>query len=127
VYLVRTGIVNKVYRRKNMLNRKQLIGSVCLAMTVTLVLGLVSLAAVGSEPKVVTLQGFVSTYVDANGVVESVQLTTDENVTYEVVLDEKGIELGKKMDGKEVEVNGIVTEKDEQKWVKVQSFKALEK
>ena len=110
-----------------MLNRKQLIGSVCLAMTVTLVLGLVSLAAVGSEPKVVTLQGFVSTYVDANGVVESVQLTTDENVTYEVVLDEKGIELGKKMDGKEVEVNGIVTEKDEQKWVKVQSFKALEK
>ena len=109
-----------------MLNRKQLIGAVCLAMTVTLVSGLVSLAAEGSEPNVVTLQGFVSTYVDANGVIESVQLTTDEDITYEVVLDEKGIELGKEMDGKEVEVNGIVTEEDEQKWVKVQSFKALE-
>ena len=109
-----------------MLTRKQLIRVVCLAMTMTLVPGLVSLAVEDSESNVVTLQGFVSTYVDANDVIESVQLTTAENITYEVVLDEKGTELGEKMDGKDVEVKGIVTENDEQMWIKVQSFKALE-
>lgn len=109
-----------------MLTRKQLIVVVCLAITVTLVSGLVSLAAEGSEPNVVTLRGFVSTSADANNVIKSVRLTTDENIIYEVALDEKGIELGKKMDGKQVEVTGIVTEKDEQKWIEVQSFKALD-
>ena len=109
-----------------MLTRKQLIVVLCLAITVTLVSGLVSLAAEGSEPNVVTLQGFVSTSTDANNVIKSVRLTTDENIIYEVALDEKGIELGEKMDGKQVEVKGIVTEKDEQKWIEVQSFKALE-
>jgi hypothetical protein len=126
MYLVRIGIVNNVFRRKNMLTRKQLIVVVCLAITVTLVSGLVSLAAEGPEPNVVTLQGFVSTSADANNVIKSVRLTTDENIIYEVALDEKGIELGKKMDGKQVEVTGIVTEKDEQKWIEVQSFKALD-
>ena len=69
-----------------------------MAMTMTLVPGLVSLAVEDSESNVVTLQGFVSTYVDANDVIESVQLTTVEDITYEVVFDEKGTELGKKMD-----------------------------
>ena len=105
--------------------RKQLIKAVCFAMTVTLVLVAVSLAVEDSESNAVTVQGFVSTYVDANDVIESVQLTTIGDITYEVVLDERGTELGENMDGKEVEVKGIVTEKDEQKWIKVQSFKPL--
>ena len=109
-----------------MLTRKQLIGAVCLAMAMTLVIGAASLAVEEPEPNVVTLQGLVSTYVDVNDVIESVQLTTAEDIIYEVVLDEKGIELGDNMDGKEVEVNGIVIEVDEQKWIEVQSFKALE-
>ena len=109
-----------------MSTRKQLIMVVCLAMTMTLAIGVVSLAAEDSESNVVTLQGVVDTYVDANDIIESVQLTTSEDIVYEVVLDEKGIEFGENMDGEKVEVKGIVTEKDEQKWIKVQSFKAIE-
>ena len=46
--------------------------------------------------------------------------------TYEVVLNEKGLELGKTMDGKKVEVEGTVSHKDGQKWIDVKSFKAVE-
>ncbi len=109
-----------------MLARKQLIWAVCLAMTMTLVPGLVSLMAEGAEADVVALQGVVSTYMDANNVIELVQLTTTEGITYAVVLDEKGTELGENMNGKNVEVEGIVTKIDEQEWIKVQSFKALD-
>jgi len=119
-----------------------------------LVTGAVSFAAEDSDSNVVTLQGFVSTYMDADDVIESVQLTTFvvvqqdsvssyadandvtesveeavvEEVTYEVVLDKEGMELGKNedVDYKEFEVTGIVTEKDEQTWIKVLSFKAIE-
>jgi hypothetical protein len=127
MYLVRVGVINDYLRIENMLIGKQLIGVVCLAITVTLVSGLVSLAAEESESDVVVLQGVVNTYADANGIIESVQLTTAEGITYEVVLDEKGTELGENMDGEDVEVEGIITVEDEQMWIEVRSFVVLEK
>ncbi len=78
-----------------------------------------------AEGKTVKLEGFVSVARDANDVIISVQLITDED-TYNVVLDEKGLELGKEMEYTEVEVEGIVSEKDNQKWLKVLTFKEIE-
>jgi len=96
-----------------------------LAMLTTVLLTSVSLAAEGSKPTVVTLQGYVSVIRDANDVVISVQLVTNED-TYDVVLDAKGLELGEKMEDEEVEVKGTVSQKDDQKWLTVLTFKAIE-
>ena len=108
-----------------MLAGKQRMATLILAMVTALLLTTVSLAAEDPEPNSITLQGYVSALRDANDVIVSVQLITDA-VTYEVVLDEKGIALGKEMDGEDVEVQGVVSEKDEQEWLTVQSYKAVE-
>ena len=50
----------------------------------------------------------------------------DEIVSYLVILDKKGIELGEKFNGKNVEVVGIISRKekgdDAELWIKVLSF-----
>jgi len=108
-----------------MLAGKQTMATLILAMVTALLLTTVSLAAEEPEPNSITLQGSVSVLSDANDVIVSVQLITDE-VTYEVVLDEKGIALGEEMDGEDVEVQAVVSEEDEQEWLTVQSYKAVE-
>lgn len=40
-----------------------------------------------------------------------VKLTTLDGTEYEVVLDDKGIELGTKMDGKQVDVIGVFAQR----------------
>ena len=77
------------------------------------------------KPVEVKLEGTVSVVKDANNVITSVKLAT-ARTTYEVVLNEKGLELGNTMADKKVEVEGTVSHKDGQKWVDVKSFKAVE-
>ena len=98
---------------------------VFLAVLITALLSSSGLAAEEPEPKTVTLEGFVSVLRDANDVITSVQLITDEEA-YEVVLDAKGLELGEEMEDEVVEVEGIVSEEDEQKWLKVLTYEAIE-
>lgn len=105
--------------------KKQIMCLVSLAMLTTGFLTLVSLAAEHPEQKPVKLEGLVSVERDANDVIISVQLETDEEV-YEVVLDKKGIKLGEEMEDEEVEVKGKVSEEDEQKWLQVLAYKAIE-
>ncbi|UCC21483.1 MAG: hypothetical protein JSW23_06610 [Planctomycetota bacterium] len=104
---------------------KQRMWFVLSAVLMTALLASISLAAEESEPKPVTLEGFVNVWRDANDVIISVQLDTDEEI-YEVVLDEKGIELGEELEDEEVEVKGVVSEEDEQKWLKVLTYKVIE-
>jgi len=106
--------------------KKQEMGIVFLAMLTTVLLASPSLAVEEPRSEVVGLQGFVSVLRDANDVIISVQLVTDEDV-YNVVLDVKGLELGEQMEDREVEVEGVVSEEDDQKWLKVLTFKAVEK
>jgi hypothetical protein len=54
-----------------------------------------------------------------------VKLATAES-TYDVVLNEKGLELGSTMDGKKVEVEGTVSDQNGQKLIDVKSFKPVE-
>ena len=106
--------------------KKQDMYIVFLATLTTALLALPSFAAVAPEPTVFTLQGHVSVLRDANDVITSVRLVTDEDI-YDVVLDAKGLELGEQMEDREVEVEGVVSEEDDQKWLKVLTFKAVEK
>jgi hypothetical protein len=102
--------------------KKQKMGIVFLAMLTTALLASSCFAAEGETVK---LQGLVSVLRDANDVITSVQLVTGED-TYNVELDAKGKELGENMEGEKVEVEGIVSKKDDQKWLKVLTFKAVE-
>jgi hypothetical protein len=102
-----------------MLAKKQTIGILCLAMLTAALLASTCFAAEGDAVKV---QGTVSVTKEAD-VITAVQLTTDAGA-YNVELDEKGMELGG-MDGKKVEVEGTVSEKDGQQWIKVIEFVAV--
>jgi uncharacterized protein YggE len=104
--------------------KKRKMGIVFLAMITMAFLASTGFAVEGSEPTTVTLQGYVSVLRDANDLIVSVQLVTDED-TYNVVLDAKGLELGEQMEDKEVEVEGVVSEEDDQKWLKVLAFKEI--
>ncbi len=77
-----------------------------------------------AEPETVTVQGTVSVEKNAVGVITTVMLMTEDEEIYNVILDEKGMELGSKMEGKKVEVQGIVMEKEEM-WIKVVSCKEI--
>jgi hypothetical protein len=101
--------------------KKQRVSIVLLAMLTTAILASTCFAAEGEAIK---SQGVVSVARDANEVITAVQLVTDAG-TYNVELDAKGLELGE-MGGQVVEVEGIVSQKDNQKWLKVLTFKAVE-
>jgi len=105
-----------------MFAKKQKMGIVFLATLTAVLLASTCLAA---EGETVTLKGVVSVLRDANDVIVSVQLATDGG-TYDVVLDAKGLELGEEMEGEKVEVKGVVSEENDQKWLKVMTFKAVE-
>jgi hypothetical protein len=77
-------------------------------------------------PVPVRLEGTVSVTKDSNDVVTSIKLTTANKIVYYVTLDEKGKELSG-LDGKEIQVKCMVTEKDNQKWIKVNEFRLVEK
>jgi hypothetical protein len=102
--------------------KKQRMGIVLLAMLTTAILASTCFAAEGEAIK---SQGVVSVTKDANDVITAVQLVTDAG-SYSVELDAKGLELGE-MDGQVVEVEGIVSQKDNQKWLKVLTFNVVEK
>jgi len=101
--------------------KKQRVGIVLLAMLTTAILASTCFAAEGEAIK---SQGVVSVTKDANDIITAVQLVADTGV-YSVELDAKGLELGE-MNGQMVEVEGIVSQKDNQKWLKVLTFKAVE-
>ena len=77
------------------------------------------------KPNVVKVQGLVNVTKDANNVVTKVVVVAEKEI-YDVVLDAKGLELGKTMEGKKVEVQGTVAKKGTELWLTVQSFKAVE-
>jgi len=77
-------------------------------------------------PRTVKLKGTITVTKDPNNIVTAIKLTTAYKVVYHVTLDKKGEELGS-LNGKEVEVQCVVTDKAGQKWIKVQGFQLVEK
>ena len=105
-----------------------------MALRLALVMGIVGLVAASmvlaadtpaDKPGTVTLVGTVLAVKDANGLPLSVELVT-KDVVYNVFLNKEGYKLAD-FDGKEVEVKGIVTTKNNENWLKVLSSKEAEK
>jgi len=114
-----------------MLAKKNLVNLAILLIAGTALLSAVCFAAEqtpGAEPpKLVKVQGVVNVTKDANDVITKVTVVTKDKVVYNVVLNLTGLDLGKAMANKEVEVEGIVSKEGVQNWIKVQSYKAVEK
>jgi hypothetical protein len=101
--------------------KKQRMGIALLAI---LTAALFASTCFATEGETVKSQGLVSVTRDANDVITAVKLAADAG-TYNIELDAKGLELGE-MDGQMVEVEGIVSQKDNQKWLKVLMFTVAE-
>jgi hypothetical protein len=114
-----------------MLVKKDLVKLAILLIAGTALLSAVCFAAEptpGAEPpKLVKVQGVVNVTKDVNDVITKVTVVTKDKVVYNVTLDVKGLELGKAMANKEVEVEGTVSKKGIQEWIKVHSYKEVEK
>ncbi|MFZ0034496.1 MAG: hypothetical protein WAK60_05855 [Sedimentisphaerales bacterium] len=110
-----------------MLTKKNLVSLAILLIAGTALLGTVCFAAEQAPKAVKVVQGFVGVNKDANDVITKVTLTTKDKVVYDVVLNAKGMELGKKMASKEVEVEGTISKEAGQETITVMTFKAVEK
>ena len=117
-----------------MLAKKDLVKLAILLIAGTALLSAVCFAAErpksprgGAAEVVVKVQGVVNVTKDANDVITKVTVVTKDKVVYNVVLNLKGLDLGKTMANKEVEVEGTVSKEAGQEWIKVQSYKAVEK
>jgi len=73
-----------------------------------------------SDPN--TFRGIVVVTKDANGVITAVKLENRKHGTRNIVLDEKGKELGEKMADKLVSITGKETTKDGEKWLTVETY-----
>ena len=73
--------------------------------------------------KAVTLTGIVGATWDEDDNLTGVTLIVGRT-RYQVVLDEKGKELAE-LDEKRAEVTGAVTEKGDQKWITVKTYKEV--
>lgn len=71
--------------------------------------------------------GKVVVVKDAEGVITAVQIENRKLGKYNVVLDEKGKELGEKMEGKLVAVKGVESVNDEEKWITVESYREIQR
>ncbi len=100
---------------------------VLLAATVVSIIAGSAVLAQTTGPEKITVQGVVSVETDGEGVVTAVMLTADDETVYNIKLDEKGLALGAEMEDKNVEVQGTLWEKDEAKWITVDSYKEIEK
>ncbi|MDD5327255.1 MAG: hypothetical protein PHY02_05515 [Phycisphaerae bacterium] len=105
-----------------MFTKKQKMG---VAFLTLLAASLMVSCCFAEEDETVELKGFVGVIKDANEAIISVQLTTDEGV-YEVELDAEGLALAENIEGAKVSVEGIVYEEDNQMWLKVLTFEAVE-
>jgi thymidylate synthase ThyX len=114
-----------------MLAKKDLVKLAIVLIAGTALLSAVCFAAEQApgveSPKLVKVQGVVSVTKDANDVITKVTLTTKDKAVYNVVLSMRGLDLGKEMADKEVEVEGIVSKRDTQDWIRVRSYKQVEK
>jgi hypothetical protein len=69
--------------------------------------------------------GIVTTVKDRDGNIAEIKVTAHKELIYKVVLDEKGIELGKTMVDKRARIEGFIETKGDTKWLTVKTFSDL--
>jgi hypothetical protein len=110
-----------------MLTKKNLVKLAVVLIAGTALLSSVCFAAEADPKPVKVVQGVVTVTKDANNVINKVTLTAKDKAVYNITLDAKGLELGKTMANKEVEVSGTISKEAGQETIKVMTFKAVEK
>lgn len=104
-----------------------------MSLRLTLVIGVVGLLAASTvfaaeapaeKPAPVTMVGKVLVVKDANEMPVAVKLATNDTI-YSVVLNKEGLKLAD-FNGKDAEVKGIITKKDNESWLTVLSSKLAE-
>jgi hypothetical protein len=106
-------------------------------VTVCLLLGLVSnvMGADANQPKQTPKEtpkekskdnslviGIVTIVKDNDGNIAEIKVTAHKELVYKVVLDEKGIELGKTMADKRARIEGLIEIKGDVHWLTVKTF-----
>jgi hypothetical protein len=66
--------------------------------------------------------GVVSIVKDKDGNIVEIKVTAHKDIIYKVVLDEKGIELGKTLADKRARIEGAIEKKGDTQWVTVKTF-----
>ena len=69
--------------------------------------------------------GIVTIVKDNDGNIAEIKVTAHKELVYKVVLDEKGIELGKTMADKRVRIEGTIEKKGDVQWLTVKTFSEL--
>ncbi|MGD0572959.1 MAG: hypothetical protein ABSB11_08040 [Sedimentisphaerales bacterium] len=69
-----------------------------------------------------SVTGVVTVVKDNDGNIAEIKVTARGTIIYKVVLDEKGIELGKTMADKRVNIEGAIEKKGDVQWVTVKTF-----
>ena len=104
---------------------KKLIMVAGLCAAVCLLLGTTAFGKAKSKSTETTVKGIVSVTKDASNVVASVKLATSDSI-YDVVLNAEGLKIGNTMEGKKIKATGVVSQKGDQKWIEVKTFKAVD-
>ena len=66
--------------------------------------------------------GVVSIVKDKDGNIVEIKVTAHKDLIYKVVLDEKGMELGKTLADKRARIEGSIEKKGETQWITVKMF-----
>ena len=69
--------------------------------------------------------GIVTVVKDNDGNITEIKVTAHRELIYKVVLDEKGIELGKTMADKRARIEGTIEKKGDVQWLTVKTFSEL--
>jgi hypothetical protein len=106
------------------------------AIAVCVFLGVVSnvMAADANQPKQTPREkeqlkeirltiGIVSVIKDNDGNIVEIKVKATKELIYKVVLDEKGIELGKTLADRRARIEGFIETKDKVEWLTVKTFR----
>jgi hypothetical protein len=77
------------------------------------------------KPKDSPIIGVVTVVKDNDGNITEIKVKAHRDLIYQVVLDEKGIELGKTMADKRVRIEGTVEIKGDVHWLTVKTFEGV--
>ena len=105
-----------------------LVGVVAVCMLLAVVSNV--MAADANQPKEKSKDnnlviGIVTIVKDNDGNIAEIKVTAHKDLVYKVVLDEKGIELGKTMADKRARIEGLVEMKGNVHWLTVKTFGEL--
>jgi uncharacterized alpha/beta hydrolase family protein len=113
------------------MNKRSMALVVTVAVCMLLAVVSNAMAADANQPKVKSndsnslVIGIVTVVKGNDGNIAEIKVTAHRELVYKVVLDAKGIELGKTMADKRVRIEGTIEKKGDVQWLTVKTFSDL--